>query len=64
MKNKDLWKQLLPLVERHEVRWEWVKGHAGHPLNERVDRLAREAIEKMGKDAPPDMEPAPRQHRL
>lgn len=62
VKNKDLWKQLLPLVERHEVRWEWVKGHAGHPLNERVDQLAREAIEKAGKDAPPDMEPAPYQH--
>lgn len=57
VKNQDLWKKLLPLIEKHEVRWEWIQGHAGDPLNERVDRLAREAIEKIGRNAPPDMEP-------
>lgn len=38
--NVDLWEQLLPLLEKHEVRFNWVKGHAGHPENERCDRLA------------------------
>ena len=56
VKNQDLWKGLLPLVEKHEVRWQWVQGHAGHPLNERVDQLARQAIGEMGRQAPPDME--------
>ncbi len=40
--NTDLWKQLLPLLEKHEVTFNWVKGHAGHPENERCDRLAVE----------------------
>jgi len=44
VKNVDLWQQLDAAVKRHEVRWHWVKGHAGHAMNERVDRLAREAI--------------------
>ena len=38
--NDDLWKQLLPLLEQHQVRFRWVKGHAGHPENERCDALA------------------------
>ena len=38
--NVDLWKQLLPLLEKHKVTFVWVKGHAGHPENERCDRLA------------------------
>ena len=38
--NVDLWKQLLPLLERHQVHFHWVKGHAGHPENERCDALA------------------------
>lgn len=38
--NVDLWEQLLPLLERHQVTFVWVKGHAGHPENERCDRLA------------------------
>ncbi len=40
--NADLWQQLLPLLENHEVTFNWVKGHAGHPENERCDRLAVE----------------------
>ncbi len=38
--NADLWKRLLPLLKKHEVRFVWVKGHAGHPENERCDELA------------------------
>lgn len=38
--NTDLWKQLLPLLETHDVTFVWVKGHAGHPENELCDRLA------------------------
>ena len=38
--NVDLWEQLLPLLERHDVTFQWIKGHAGHPENERCDQLA------------------------
>lgn len=38
--NVDLWEQLLPLLNKHKVDFIWVKGHAGHPENERCDRLA------------------------
>ena len=38
--NVDLWEQLLPLLERHRVEFVWVRGHAGHPENERCDALA------------------------
>lgn len=38
--NSDLWEQLLPLLDKHEVEFVWVKGHDGHPENERCDRLA------------------------
>ncbi len=44
--NVDLWEQLLPLLEKHEVTFVWVKGHAGHPENERCDRLAVEQRDK------------------
>jgi len=40
--NVDLWEQLLPLLETHDVTFNWVKGHAGHPENERCDKLAVE----------------------
>ncbi len=42
--NRDLWEELDRLAARHEVRWEWVKGHAGHAENERADALARKGI--------------------
>lgn len=42
--NVDLWKRLLPLLEQHTVTFEWIKGHAGHPENERCDELAVLAI--------------------
>lgn len=41
LKNVDLWQRLDAAATRHQVRWEWVKGHAGHPENERADALAR-----------------------
>ncbi len=44
VKNVDLWQRLDELCSRHQIRWIWVKGHAGHPENERVDELARQAI--------------------
>ena len=44
VKNVDLWQRLDAALAQHEVRWHWVKGHAGHALNERADELAREAI--------------------
>lgn len=45
VKNADLWKQLDELVKKHTVNWHWVKGHSGHPENERCDTLARNAAE-------------------
>ena len=44
VKNTDLWQRLEAAVGRHTVHWHWVRGHAGHDLNERADELAREAI--------------------
>ena len=45
--NVDLWEQMLPLLEKHKVTFVWVRGHAGHPENERCDRLAVEARERI-----------------
>jgi ribonuclease HI len=45
--NSDLWETLLALLEKHKVSVKWVKGHAGHPENERCDTLAVSAIEKL-----------------
>ena len=44
VKNEDLWKRLDAARLRHQVDWRWVKGHAGHELNERADQLAREGM--------------------
>ncbi len=44
VKNEDLWRRLDAARARHEVDWRWVKGHAGHPLNERADGLARKGM--------------------
>ena len=44
-KNIDLWKRLIPLLQKHRVNFHWVKGHNDHPQNERCDRLAVEASE-------------------
>ncbi len=42
VKNIDLWQELESLLQKHRIKWIWVKGHNGHPENERVDRLARD----------------------
>jgi ribonuclease HI len=44
VKNVDLWQRLDAALKPHHVQWHWVKGHAGHPMNERADELAREGI--------------------
>ena len=51
VKNAELWQRLDKERLRHEVEWHWVKGHAGHPENERADELAREAITRMKAEA-------------
>jgi ribonuclease HI len=72
--NQDLWRQLDALSRQHKVSWEWVRGHAGHPFNERCDKLAKRAadegirtaaaasqpekIEKVEKVIPPPPTPA------
>ena len=44
VKNQDLWERLDSAIQPHKITWKWVKGHAGHPENERADELARQAI--------------------
>lgn len=51
VKNQDLWEELDKLASGYSIAWHWVKGHAGHPENERADQLARSAI-------PPHLEPS------
>jgi ribonuclease HI len=46
VKNQDLWEALAALAERHDVDWHWVRGHAGHPENERADALANRGLEQ------------------
>lgn len=55
VKNRDLWEALDGLTRQHDITWKWVKGHAGHPENERVDQLATEARLKI-MARPPDSE--------
>jgi ribonuclease HI len=47
VKNDDLWRQLDEAVARHDVSWHWVKGHSGHPENERADALANRGIDEL-----------------
>ena len=49
VKNAELWRRLDQARSRHEVIWKWVKGHAGHPENERADELARQGMEPFKK---------------
>ncbi len=49
VKNADLWRQLDSATARHQIKWHWLKGHAGHPANEQCDRLATAEIEKLRK---------------
>ena len=43
--NHDLWRELDSLNQKHKINWQWVKGHAGHPGNERADELARQGVD-------------------
>jgi len=47
VKNADLWQRLEAAAGRHEVQWHWVRGHAGHPENERADQLANRGIDEL-----------------
>ena len=49
VKNADLWQELVAAAAPHRIRWEWVKGHAGHPENERADKLASDAAIAAGR---------------
>jgi len=48
VKNKNLWVELDKLASEHNIKWKWIKGHSGHPENERADQLANEAIVSKG----------------
>ncbi|MDH3645234.1 MAG: ribonuclease HI [Gammaproteobacteria bacterium] len=47
VKNRDLWERLSAVIEQHDIEWVWVKGHSGHPGNERADLLANMAMDRM-----------------
>ena len=49
VKNAELWQELVDAAAPHQVEWHWVRGHTGHPENERADRLACDAAEQFGK---------------
>jgi ribonuclease HI len=50
--NMDLWRRILDAVAGHEIDWRWIRGHAGDPMNERADRLATEARERLFASPP------------
>jgi len=62
VKNIDLWQRLEAAIKRHKVAWFWVRGHAGHPENERADALARLAIAQ-ARDAMVGLEDEPRRKK-
>ncbi|WP_427969172.1 ribonuclease HI [Altererythrobacter sp.] len=50
VRNADLWHQLIEVAGRHEIDWHWVRGHNGHPENERVDQLASDAANEIARN--------------
>jgi len=59
VKNADLWQRLDDAASRHDVEWVWVRGHSGHPENERADGIARAAIDRMRDGVEPHDGAAP-----
>ena len=51
VKNQDLWQALAEEIKRHQIEWHWVKGHQGHPGNERADALANKGVEQVIQDS-------------
>jgi len=49
--NADLWREMIEATARHDISWHWVKGHSGHPENERVDQLASDEAERIAREA-------------
>ncbi|BBL71085.1 ribonuclease HI [Methylogaea oryzae] len=47
VKNQDLWQRLAAVQQRHQIRWEWIKGHSGHPGNELADQLANQGVDEL-----------------
>ena len=47
--NAEIWREMIAAAARHDISWRWVKGHAGHPENERVDKLASDAAETIAR---------------
>jgi ribonuclease HI len=47
--NRDLWEELLKLSQGHDIEWHWIRGHQGHPENERCDQIARQALKKCSR---------------
>ena len=58
VKNVDLWKRLLAAAAPHEITWNWIKGHAGHPENERCDKLATDAADNRAELIDDGVEPS------
>lgn len=54
VKNAELWRELDAVAGTHRITWKWIKGHAGHPENERCDQLAAAAIAKIKNNRPPE----------
>jgi len=50
VRNADLWHELIEAAARHEISWHWVKGHSGHPENDRVDKLASDEAERIAAE--------------
>ncbi len=55
VKNEDLWRELDALVARHEIHWRWVRGHSGHPENERADALANRGVDSVRRGSAPEV---------
>lgn len=50
VRNSDLWHDLIEVAARHDIEWHWVKGHSGHPENDRVDKLASDEAERIASE--------------